>query len=143
MCRSRRELSNEYLVVKIGFDTAENEPCKVCPLSVYSSLRASRVSSSCRRSTLWFLVSWTNFCTWAVQFQNYDSQGRRVIFQATTLPTPSLHPISAKHLKIIAHLCKIHQLPATESLRDFQQSGNIPQNVRRKLTDFDYISTIF
>ena len=26
MCRSRRELSNEYLLEKIGFDTAENEP---------------------------------------------------------------------------------------------------------------------
>ena len=24
------EFSNEYLVAKIGFDTAENEPCKVC-----------------------------------------------------------------------------------------------------------------
>ena len=29
-CRSRRELSDEYLVAKIGFDTAENEPLKVC-----------------------------------------------------------------------------------------------------------------
>ena len=36
MCRSRRELSNEYLLAKFGFDTAENEPCKVCPLSAYS-----------------------------------------------------------------------------------------------------------
>ena len=36
LCRSRRELSNEYLLAKIGFDTEENEPCKVCPLSVYS-----------------------------------------------------------------------------------------------------------
>ena len=27
--RSRQELSNEYLVAKIGFDTAENEPLKV------------------------------------------------------------------------------------------------------------------
>ena len=26
MCRSRRELSNEYLLEKIGFDSAENEP---------------------------------------------------------------------------------------------------------------------
>ena len=26
MCRSRRELSNEYLLPKFGFDTAENEP---------------------------------------------------------------------------------------------------------------------
>ena len=39
MCRSRRELSNEYLVAKIGVDTAENEPSKVCPLSVYRSPR--------------------------------------------------------------------------------------------------------
>ena len=28
--RSRQELSNEYLVAKIGFDTAENEPFEVC-----------------------------------------------------------------------------------------------------------------
>ena len=27
--RSRRELSNEYLLAKIGVDTAENEPLKV------------------------------------------------------------------------------------------------------------------
>ena len=39
MCRSRRELSNEYVLAKIGVDTAENEPCKVCPLSVYRSPR--------------------------------------------------------------------------------------------------------
>ena len=39
LCRSRRELSNEYLVAKIGFDTAEKEPSKVCPLSVYRSPR--------------------------------------------------------------------------------------------------------
>ena len=40
MCRSRRELSNEYLLAKIGVDTAENEPCKVCPLSAYRSPRS-------------------------------------------------------------------------------------------------------
>ena len=34
MRRSRRELSDEYLLANTGFDTAENEPCKVCPLSV-------------------------------------------------------------------------------------------------------------
>ena len=39
MCRFRRELSNEYLLAKFGFDTAENEPCKVCPLSTYRSPR--------------------------------------------------------------------------------------------------------
>ena len=31
MCRSRRELSNAYLLAKFRFDTAENEPSKVCP----------------------------------------------------------------------------------------------------------------
>ena len=29
MCRSRGELSNEYLLAKIGVDTAENEPLEV------------------------------------------------------------------------------------------------------------------
>ena len=29
LCRSRRELSNAYLIAKIGVDTAENEPLKV------------------------------------------------------------------------------------------------------------------
>ena len=29
MCISRRELSNEYLLAKIGVDTAENEPLEV------------------------------------------------------------------------------------------------------------------
>ena len=29
-CRSRQELSNERLLAKIGFDTAENGPLKVC-----------------------------------------------------------------------------------------------------------------
>ena len=29
MCRSRRELSNEYLLAKVGVDTAENEPVEV------------------------------------------------------------------------------------------------------------------
>ena len=29
MCRSRRELSKEYLLANVGFDTAENEPSKL------------------------------------------------------------------------------------------------------------------
>ena len=32
LCRSRRELSNAFLLEKFGFDTAENEPRKVCPI---------------------------------------------------------------------------------------------------------------
>ena len=30
LCRSRRELSDAYLLAKFGFDTAETEPCEVC-----------------------------------------------------------------------------------------------------------------
>ena len=32
-------VSQEYVLAKFGFDTAENEPCKVCRLYAYSSLR--------------------------------------------------------------------------------------------------------
>ena len=33
LCGSRRELhTNACLLAKFGFDTAENEPCQVCPL---------------------------------------------------------------------------------------------------------------
>ena len=32
LCRSRRELANAYFLAKFGFDTAENEPCQVCPI---------------------------------------------------------------------------------------------------------------
>ena len=31
-------LQNEYLVVKIGFDTGGSEPCKVCVLSLEKAL---------------------------------------------------------------------------------------------------------
>ena len=34
MCRSRRELSNAYLLAKIGVDTAENEPLEVWGKSI-------------------------------------------------------------------------------------------------------------
>ena len=34
-------MKNAYLSAKIGFDMEENEPCKVCPLSVYRSPRCS------------------------------------------------------------------------------------------------------
>ena len=37
LCRSRRELSSAYFLAKFGFDTAENEPCEVCPLTAYRS----------------------------------------------------------------------------------------------------------
>ena len=36
MCRYRRDLSNAYLLATFGFDTAENEPCKVCPIDEFA-----------------------------------------------------------------------------------------------------------
>ena len=42
LCRSRRELSNAYLLAKIGVDTAENEPSKVCPIERCSTLSEKR-----------------------------------------------------------------------------------------------------
>ena len=50
MCRSRRELSNEYLLAKIGVDTAENEPLQVCPLSAYRSPRFPPTSGVAQRT---------------------------------------------------------------------------------------------
>ena len=46
LCRSRRELSNAYFVAKFGLDTAENEPCQVCPTEAFP-----RGRSSCRGRT--------------------------------------------------------------------------------------------
>ena len=47
------------LSAKIDFDTAENEPCEVCPLSVYRPSRSSEASrrtpmsvSACGRNVL-------------------------------------------------------------------------------------------
>ena len=45
MCRSRRELSNEYLLANFGFDTAENEPYKVCPIRL-GPLRAPAAAAA-------------------------------------------------------------------------------------------------
>ena len=36
LCRSRRELSNPYLIAKCGFDTAENEPSKGHNVTIFN-----------------------------------------------------------------------------------------------------------
>ena len=56
LCRSRRELSNEYLLAKIDVDTAENEPLEVwgkiqftihfTPYLLQEELLAARLASS-------------------------------------------------------------------------------------------------
>ena len=45
LCRSRRELSNAYLLAKVGFDTAENEPSKFCPIPRGADVQPGRAAS--------------------------------------------------------------------------------------------------
>ena len=44
--------SNEYLLAKFGFDTAENEPCKVCPLAVYRSPKLLFFNNTTERNSV-------------------------------------------------------------------------------------------
>ena len=62
MCRSRRELSNEFLLAKFGFDTAENEPSKVyrscsfstrMPRSWSNRLRTAVASCAAKFGNCW------------------------------------------------------------------------------------------
>ena len=58
MCRSRRELSNEYVLAKIGVDTADNEPLEVwgensIQYSLHSLLAARRLARLCFARIRW------------------------------------------------------------------------------------------
>ena len=54
LCRSRRELSNAYFLAKFGLDTAENEPCQVCPTEPFPAGHdgESRQSHKSRRGSV-------------------------------------------------------------------------------------------
>ena len=54
LCRSRRELSNAYFLAKFGFNTAENEPCQVCPIEQCSSGQCNRMKQG---ASVWFRIS--------------------------------------------------------------------------------------
>ena len=43
----RDSYSNEYMLANIGFDTAENKPCKACPIELTMLLVASAFSIRC------------------------------------------------------------------------------------------------
>ena len=51
--------SNAYLLAKIGFDTAENEPCKACLIDRFSS-PAGRSSSRASRPGEGRAMGWTH-----------------------------------------------------------------------------------
>ena len=44
LCRSRRELSNAYLLAEFRFDTAETEPSKVYAVLLHGALRYFRAA---------------------------------------------------------------------------------------------------
>ena len=55
MCRSRRELSNAYLLAKFGFDTAENEPSKKM-LAPWESYVSGASKNAADVTMVWFMA---------------------------------------------------------------------------------------
>ena len=53
LCRSRRELSNEYLLAKIGVDTAENEPLEIW----------GKIQFTIHFTPYWLQPAWTSTTT--------------------------------------------------------------------------------
>ena len=53
LCRSRRELSNAYFVAKFGLDTAENEPCQVCPTEPSTDFWLTSLAEPMQRGVRW------------------------------------------------------------------------------------------
>ena len=72
LCRSRREFSNEYLLAKIGVDTAENEPLQVCPLSVYRSPRLTGLAELIANFCQIFDTKFPNMWSYSIQIQCLD-----------------------------------------------------------------------
>ena len=63
LCRSRRELSDEYLLslAKFGFDTAENEPSKVrSPIAVENPRMRKRPSKILKPASPWRTNPWAS-----------------------------------------------------------------------------------
>ena len=96
LCRSRRELSNAYLLAKFGLDTAENEPCQVCPTprNAAASPRRGRVERGDVELLLDRVEAQAPEQALAAAVERVLhvgaldlTAGGRVIFQATNLPT--------------------------------------------------------
>ena len=86
LCRSRRELSNAYLLAKFGFDTAENEPSKVCRIPWQLSVDWS--GGLLRERALIMSADWDS--TWAVLIAPVDpwreGEGSISAYQPTVSP---------------------------------------------------------
>ena len=70
-CRFRQELSNAYLLAKFGFDTAENEPCKVCPIPRNAGETETGRLQTRRGRTAVHLRAENSFCSVACAGLNY------------------------------------------------------------------------
>ena len=64
MCRSRRELSNAYLLAKIGVDAAENEPLEVWGENSIHFSFASLVAQARKRASFLRSPEATFFFSW-------------------------------------------------------------------------------
>ena len=69
LCRSRRELSNAYVLAKFGFDTAENEPLEVWGkiIQSYSIVSEERRVAPPAAATIW---TWQIRNIWIWQFRS-------------------------------------------------------------------------
>ena len=85
LCRSRRELSNEYLLAKIGVDTAENEPLEVyiCKPKFVTCITCNVTCNTCNEN---LHVNKAKLRKFMVNFQDYCATNR---LQTFSHPLPS------------------------------------------------------
>ena len=113
-CKSRRERNNEYLLAKIGFDTAENEPCKVCPLKVPKSFRYFDNFDAICCIFAWFLYFYFRIAKLCTKVRKLHDLPTRIddILKMSSAPAcqgesdtgPAVRPKLAKMRKNIAAL---------------------------------------
>ena len=103
MCRSRRELSNEYLLAKIGVDTAENEPLEVW-------------------GKIFNIIHWCNAVPDGrpMRYRSYRSIFPLLFFDFPRLLKYYLYYI---HSLFVWRECLAHQVPIVLTVLSFRFSG--------------------
>ena len=82
LCRSRRELSNEYLLAKFGFDTAENEPCNH-PVREYIILYVLQQPGQTAFCNETCSVSFTSYEIWRLNDGCGFAQARKLLLRVS------------------------------------------------------------
>ena len=94
-CRSRQELSNDYLLARFGFDTAENEPLKVLYLETQPLFSREK-----KQRTSIIALSLGDLHTSAPWDSNVQSENPRKALLASVLRTK----LTAPETKQLLHL---------------------------------------